>query len=172
MADSISSLLSLQVHVGVRYPCAVCGKQFMKEVSLKRHELTHTGERPHQCGECGKTFLTANELRLHTRYHTGERPYKCDACGKAFIQSGYLKSHMRIHTGEKPFVCDICDKPFRLSYHMKKHRRTHTGKPKGHVCEECGLGFTHKKSLLEHALTHGVKIVPAAFTEVRIIEFQ
>ncbi|XP_056133206.1 zinc finger protein 99-like [Lampris incognitus] len=160
-----------QIHIGVRYPCNSCGKQFMKEMSLKRHELTHTGERPHQCTECGKTFLTANELRLHTRYHTGERPYKCDVCGKAFIQSGYLKSHMRIHTGEKPFKCDLCDKAFRLSYHMKKHRRTHIEKAKSHVCEECGLAFTHRKSLCEHAVTHEGKIVPSFTQEVRI-EFQ
>ncbi|KAM4615172.1 uncharacterized protein ACJ7VT_010371 isoform 2-T2 [Polymixia lowei] len=160
-----------QIHIGVRYPCNSCGKQFMKEISLKRHELIHTGERPHQCTECGKTFLTANELRLHTRYHTGERPYKCDVCGKAFIQSGYLKSHMRIHTGEKPFKCDICEKAFRLSYHLKKHRRTHSGKPKSHVCEECGLAFTHKKSLCEHSLCHEVKMVPSFTQEVRI-EFQ
>lgn len=160
-----------QVHIGVRYPCNSCGKQFMKETSLKRHELTHTGERPHQCTVCGKTFLTANELRLHNRYHTGERPYKCELCGKAFIQSGYLKSHMRIHTGEKPFKCDICDKGFRLSYHMKKHRRTHAGKPKSYVCEECGLGFLHKKSLWEHSLTHDVKIEESFTDEVRI-EFQ
>ncbi|XP_071776711.2 uncharacterized protein LOC139928172 [Centroberyx gerrardi] len=160
-----------QVHIGVRYPCNSCGKQFMKETSLKRHELIHTGERPHQCTECGKTFLTANELRLHTRYHTGERPYKCDLCGKAFIQSGYLKSHMRIHTGEKPFKCDLCDKAFRLSYHMKKHRRTHSGKPKSHMCEECGLAFTHKKSLCEHSLSHELKIEPSFTQEVRI-EFQ
>ncbi|MEQ2194618.1 hypothetical protein XENOCAPTIV_000530, partial [Xenoophorus captivus] len=31
-----------QVHIGVRYPCKTCGKQFMKETSLKRHELIHT----------------------------------------------------------------------------------------------------------------------------------
>uniref|UniRef100_A0A7N6BPK7 C2H2-type domain-containing protein n=1 Tax=Anabas testudineus TaxID=64144 RepID=A0A7N6BPK7_ANATE len=160
-----------QIHIGVRYPCNSCGKQFMKETSLKRHELIHTGERPHQCTVCGKTFLTANELRLHNRYHTGERPYKCEVCGKAFIQSGYLKSHMRIHTGEKPFKCDVCDKGFRLSYHMKKHRRTHTGKPKSYICEECGLAFLLKKSLWEHSLTHNVKIEPPFTDEVRI-EFQ
>ncbi|CAG04154.1 unnamed protein product, partial [Tetraodon nigroviridis] len=144
-----------QVHIGVRYPCNICGKQFMKETSLKRHELIHTGERPHQCTVCGKTFLTANELKLHNRYHTGERPYKCEECGKAFIQSGYLKSHMRIHTGEKPFKCDFCDKGFRLSYHMKKHRRTHAGNAKTYSCKECGTAFLVKKLLWEHALTHG-----------------
>lgn len=162
-----------QIHIGVRYPCNYCGKQFMKEMSLKRHELIHTGERPHQCTECGKTFLTANELRLHTRYHTGERPYKCDVCGKAFIQSGYLKSHMRLHTGEKPFKCDVCEKAFRLSYHMKKHKQTHSGKPKSHMCEECGLAFTHKKSLAEHTLlTHEIKMEPTFTQEVKIIHLQ
>uniref|UniRef100_A0A8C6V4F4 C2H2-type domain-containing protein n=1 Tax=Neogobius melanostomus TaxID=47308 RepID=A0A8C6V4F4_9GOBI len=157
-----------QVHIGVRYPCNSCGKQFMKETSLKRHELTHTGERPHQCTVCGKTFLTANELRLHNRYHTGERPYKCEVCGKAFIQSGYLKSHMRIHTGEKPFKCDICEKGFRLSYHMKKHRRTHAGKVKSFLCEECGTTFLQRSALWEHSLTHNVKL--ETFTEEVSIE--
>uniref|UniRef100_A0A3B5M4L0 C2H2-type domain-containing protein n=1 Tax=Xiphophorus couchianus TaxID=32473 RepID=A0A3B5M4L0_9TELE len=155
-----------QVHIGVRYPCKTCGKQFMKETSLKRHELIHTGERPHQCTVCGKTFLTANELRLHNRYHTGERPYKCDVCSKAFIQSGYLKSHMRIHTGEKPFKCDLCDKTFRLSYHMKKHRRTHAGKTRSFVCEDCGLVFLQKKLLWEHSLTHDVKLEQTFAAEV------
>uniref|UniRef100_A0A3Q2NUL0 Zinc finger protein 11-like n=1 Tax=Fundulus heteroclitus TaxID=8078 RepID=A0A3Q2NUL0_FUNHE len=160
-----------QVHIGVRYPCKSCGKQFMKETSLKRHELIHTGERPHQCTVCGKTFLTANELRLHNRYHTGERPYKCDVCGKAFIQSGYLKSHVRIHTGEKPFKCDVCDKSFRLSYHMKKHRRTHAGKSRSFVCSDCGLVFLHKKFFWEHSLTHNVKMEPAFAADVAL-EFQ
>uniref|UniRef100_A0AAY5K8K6 C2H2-type domain-containing protein n=1 Tax=Esox lucius TaxID=8010 RepID=A0AAY5K8K6_ESOLU len=143
-----------QVHEEVRYPCTICGKQFYKSVSLKRHKLTHTGERPWPCSYCTKTFITANERRLHERYHTGERPYKCQDCGKSFIQSGYLKSHRSLHTGEKPFACSICDKRFRLSYHRVKHERTHTKQNKLHVCGECGLAFAQRKSMRRHQQSH------------------
>uniref|UniRef100_A0A674N9C8 C2H2-type domain-containing protein n=1 Tax=Takifugu rubripes TaxID=31033 RepID=A0A674N9C8_TAKRU len=69
-----------QVHIGVRYPCNTCGKQFMKETSLKRHELIHTvgggvvavmrrggggQEQRHCCSLClGKSTL--NELQPQT----------------------------------------------------------------------------------------------------------
>ena len=37
-----------------RHVCEICGKVFTRPDKLKRHEKTHTSEKPHQCNKCDK----------------------------------------------------------------------------------------------------------------------
>ncbi|CAB3360324.1 Hypothetical predicted protein [Cloeon dipterum] len=64
-----SSLVSVKpedvVQAGKKYVCTFCNKRFGWSTDLKRHILTHTGERPFQCQLCGATFTRNFLLQKH-----------------------------------------------------------------------------------------------------------
>ncbi|KAJ1621529.1 hypothetical protein T492DRAFT_601444, partial [Pavlovales sp. CCMP2436] len=77
-------------------------------------------------------FLDSSKLKRHSLTHTGERPFLCpyEGCGKRFSLDFNLRSHMRTHTGEKPYICSFpgCDKRFAQEYNLKTHTRGHYDK--------------------------------------------
>ncbi|MEQ2281926.1 Zinc finger and BTB domain-containing protein 14, partial [Ameca splendens] len=90
--------------------CQVCGKTFLDESRLRKHEKLHSAERPFACEICSKAFTTHAHLKEHLKIHTGFKPYRCDVCGKSFIRAPDLKKHERVHSNERPFACQMCDK--------------------------------------------------------------
>jgi len=51
------------------YKCDFCQKCFGRQQHLKRHILTHTGEKPYPCLKCDKRFRRSEHLKHHLASH-------------------------------------------------------------------------------------------------------
>uniref|UniRef100_A0AAY5L9R0 C2H2-type domain-containing protein n=1 Tax=Esox lucius TaxID=8010 RepID=A0AAY5L9R0_ESOLU len=95
----------------VNHECPTCSKTFCSPSKLKRHFLTHTGQRPFSCEECGKKFRQVSHLKTHLYPHVSG--------------SSQIRHHYMAHKEVRPFQCRVCGRAFRLSTHLKRHQVSH-----------------------------------------------
>ncbi|KAJ5556354.1 hypothetical protein N7494_000269 [Penicillium frequentans] len=59
---------------------------------MKNHDVS-----ARKCAKCHRVFSKVEHLRRHQRSHTGERPFKCMTCGRTYARSDVLNRHIRNH---------------------------------------------------------------------------
>lgn len=139
-----------------RWACVICDEKFVKLTELRLHNVTHTGKvtnpkRVSTCQVCGKSV---KDIKRHEKTHTGEKPFSCTYCDKKFIEDSYRLKHERIHIGDKPFSCTHCEKKFFTNSAKKDHEKIHSTDRPYVNCPECNKKLISVSYLEKHRKTH------------------
>ncbi|XP_071530995.1 uncharacterized protein [Panulirus ornatus] len=80
--------------------CPFCAYITNRTWYMKKHMLTHTGERPYACPHCPYQASRKDSLKIHLRIHTGEKPYLCPHCSYRSVKKNNLDRHIQTHVNK------------------------------------------------------------------------
>lgn len=88
-------------HMDVKYECSYCKEAFPSYGIRRTHELRfHTFAYKFSCNLCGHKFISNRDLRKHRVTHTGEKNFRCEICGIQVSRKSVLNLHMAVHSGK------------------------------------------------------------------------
>ncbi|XP_077355479.1 uncharacterized protein LOC144003276 isoform X2 [Festucalex cinctus] len=136
--------------------CETCGRTFTRTSDVRRHQMTHTGERPYRCSRCERTFQHSWDLAKHeSKWHAASVSFTCPPCGATFANLRALTAHhksCRSDGGRLPHICSICGLAFASPGELLAHRKSHADKR--YVCARCGDAFDSPAERSLHRRAH------------------
>lgn len=112
-----------------RVSCPYCHRKFPWSSSLRRHVLTHTGQKPYKCPHCPLLFTTKSNCDRHLlRKHGSNSQQTLQVSSGATppdatpIPELNNQGFMMRNVPERPFKCSICaSSTFATLNNLRKH---------------------------------------------------
>lgn len=102
------------------FECEICKSTFPTRRALTMHTNKYHTQKT-QCEICKKSFSCVTVLKKHMMSHTGERNHICTLCQKAYRHERSLKQHMGVHGPDWKFACSECGRGFSNRNDFNKH---------------------------------------------------
>lgn len=141
-------------HAGhYRFSCDKCGKGYLLESRLKRHQASH---KTHTCEVCSMAFEKWSLFVAHKQKEHANVEMKCDVCDKIFNSRRCLKEHRKIHVNinernEIPCTFEGCQKFFLRRNNMLAHfKLKHENRKFVCTYDDCNLELSTKQKLDQH----------------------
>lgn len=149
-----------------RYPCEICGKQFLSLGAVKEHAIMRHGKgNTYRCPVqgCKSTpFGSSLKLKTHMNAVHSHEEVLCEKCGCTFKNTAALKNHHRqnvdclkkLSKNSIVFKCQNsnCQKKFTKEQMLKVHVEAAHKSTLSNKCQDCGAVFQGMKLLGKHML--------------------
>ncbi|XP_036421714.1 zinc finger protein 646 isoform X1 [Colossoma macropomum] len=174
-----SNLLALKNHRRIhsetrRHRCPECGKAFRVSSQLQNHRRVHQKEREFACTMCQRSFPSQSSFRLHLEMQHG-RGHKSSHHHHHHHHQQQQQQQQHHHPAVSSGSSDLGwgsgldltlmqaqgldpngssrSSGHQQHHHQQQQARSETGR-KAHVCDQCGRGYRHASSLLNHKNSH------------------